>query len=154
MIAAHLPVQRPRDARLLVVSATGGITHVPRSRLIDHLGPGDLLIANDAATLPASLQGRHALTGAAVEVRLAARASLAPADVRTFSAIVFGAGDYRTRTEDREPPPALSRGDRLVLGPLSATVEGLLGHPRLVRLRFEGSVEAVWAGLARHGRPI
>jgi len=154
MIAAHLPVQRPRDARLLVVSATGGITHVPRSRLIDHLGPGDLLIANDAATLPASLQGRHALTGAAVEVRLVARASLAPADVRTFSAIVFGAGDYRTRTEDREPPPALSRGDRLLLGPLSATVEGLLGHPRLVRLRFEGSVEAVWAGLARHGRPI
>jgi S-adenosylmethionine:tRNA ribosyltransferase-isomerase len=33
-------------------------------------------------------------------------------------------------------------------------VEELLGHPRLVRLVFEGSQDAVWQGLARHGRPI
>jgi S-adenosylmethionine:tRNA ribosyltransferase-isomerase len=33
-------------------------------------------------------------------------------------------------------------------------VESLLGHPRLVALRFEGRPEAIWAGLARHGRPI
>jgi S-adenosylmethionine:tRNA ribosyltransferase-isomerase len=45
-------------------------------------------------------------------------------------------------------------GDRLDFGPLSATVERLLGHPRLVSLRFEGAPDAVWAGLARHGRPI
>ena len=40
------------------------------------------------------------------------------------------------------------------LGPLEATVEALLDHPRLVSLRFGGSPQAVWAGLARHGRPI
>jgi S-adenosylmethionine:tRNA ribosyltransferase-isomerase len=67
---------------------------------------------------------------------------------------VFGAGDFRTRTEDRPLPPALAPGDRLVLGPLVATVERLLGHPRLASLRFGGPPEAVWAGLARHGRPI
>jgi len=33
-------------------------------------------------------------------------------------------------------------------------VERLLGHPRLVSLRFDGSPDAVWSGLARHGRPI
>ena len=44
--------------------------------------------------------------------------------------------------------------DRLELGPLSATVESLLGHPRLVLLRFRGSSDHVWAGLARHGRAI
>jgi S-adenosylmethionine:tRNA ribosyltransferase-isomerase len=67
---------------------------------------------------------------------------------------VFGAGDFRTRTEDRPLPPPLAPGDRLRLGPLSATVAALLDHPRLVALRFEGSPDAIWAGLARHGRPI
>ena len=33
--------------------------------------------------------------------------------VRTFSAVVFGAGDFRTRTEDRPLPPPLAPGDRL-----------------------------------------
>ena len=67
---------------------------------------------------------------------------------------MFGAGDFPTRTEDRPLPPPLAPGDRLRLGPLSATVAALLDHPRLVSLRFEGSPDAIWAGLARHGRPI
>jgi len=71
MIAADRPVQRPDDARLLVVLAGGRISHAPRSRLVDLLHPGDLVIANDAATLPASLHGVHARTGAEIEVRLA-----------------------------------------------------------------------------------
>jgi S-adenosylmethionine:tRNA ribosyltransferase-isomerase len=112
------------------------------------------LIADDAATLPASLRGEHVPSGGPVEVRLAGRRSLAPHNVRRFSAVVFGAGDYRTRTEDRPTPPPLKPGDRLRLGPLSATVERLLGHPRLVALRFDGPPDAIWAGLARHGLPI
>ena len=71
MIAANRPVQRPRDARLLVVLADGRISHAPRSRLVEFLHPGDLVIANDAATLPASLHGVHVPTGAEIEVRLA-----------------------------------------------------------------------------------
>jgi S-adenosylmethionine:tRNA ribosyltransferase-isomerase len=154
MIAADLPVQRPPQAKLLVVDACGEITHAPRAMFVAFLRPGDLVIANDAATLPASLRGEHVPSGAPVEVRLAGRRSLAPDDVRRFCAVVFGAGDYRTRTEDRPPPPPLAPGDRLVLGPLSATVERLLGHPRLVTLHFDGTPDAIWAGLARHGRPI
>ena len=154
MIAASRPVQRPRDARLLVVHADGRISHAPRSRFVDLLRPGDLVIANDAATLPASLHGVHLPTGAAIEVRLAGRASLDGRGRPDFSAVVFGAGDFRTRTEDRPLPPMLAPGDRLALGPLVATVEALLDHPRLVSLRFDGSASSVWAGLARHGRPI
>ena len=154
MIAAHTPVQRPRDARLLVVDAHGHVTHAPRSRFIAFLKRGDLVIANDATTIPASLTGRHVPSGAEVEVRLASRPSLAATDVYEFTAVVFGAGDFHTRTEDRPPPPSLAPGDRLELGPLSATVESLLGHPRLVLLRFSGSSDQVWAGLARHGRAI
>jgi len=153
LIAAHLPVQRPRDARLLVVNAFGAITHAPRSRFVDFLRKGDLVIANDAATLPASLHGLHVKSGAEIEVRLAGRSSLAAHDVR-FLAVVFGAGDFRMRTEDRPSPPLLAEGDRLRFGPLSATIEGMLGHPRLVALCFDGAPETVWSGIARHGRPI
>jgi len=153
MIAASRPVQRPRDARLLLIDSGGAIFHAPRSTLVDHLHPGDLVLANDAATLPASLHGIHLPSGAPIEVRLAGRTSLAHENVR-FSAIVFGAGDWRTRTEKRPAPPPLAAGHGLALGPLRATVEALLGHPRLIALRFADAPDVVWAGIARHGRPI
>ena len=154
MIAADRPVQRRPQAKLLICGADGSIRHTPRSKLVDFLSPGDLVIANDAATLPASLHGIHVPTGAAIEVRLAGRNSVVEDDVTEFSAIVFGAGDFHTRTEDRPLPPSLAAGDRLSFGPLAATVERLLGHPRLVLLHFDGSADAIWEGLARHGRPI
>ncbi len=154
MIAANQPVQRPAGAKLLVVDACRRINHASRASFVEHLRAGDLVVANDAATLPASLSGTHGPTGAAVEVRLAGRSSLKPEVVSRFRAVVFGAGDFRTRTEDRPAPPPLAAGDRFVLGPLRATVERLLHHPRLVSLWFDCSPDEVWAGLARHGRPI
>ena len=154
MKAARQAIQRPRQARLLVIDAQGRMQHAPRARLADFLRAGDVLVANDAATLPASLAGIHLPTGRAIEVRLAGRRSLAADDVREFTAIVFGPGDWRTRTEDRAAPPPLAHGDALQLGPLRATVLALEGHPRLVTLRFEGDVDSIWAGLARHGKPI
>ncbi|HVP87809.1 MAG TPA: S-adenosylmethionine:tRNA ribosyltransferase-isomerase, partial [Casimicrobiaceae bacterium] len=89
MIAATLPVQRPPDARLLVIDEHGAIAHAARSRLADFLQPGDLMIANDAATLPASLHGVHLPSGAPIELRLAGRSSFARDDLR-FSAVMFG----------------------------------------------------------------
>src|SRR5438132_4062271 len=153
MIAATRATQRPADAKLLVVDARGRIADARRRNFVDYLRAGDLMIANDAATLPAGLFGRHDPTGAPIEVRLAGRRSLLPADVR-FSAIVFGAGDFHTPTERRPLPPPLVPGDRLTLGPLRATVAGILGHPRLVELTFAGSPDDVWSGIARHGHPI
>jgi S-adenosylmethionine:tRNA ribosyltransferase-isomerase len=150
VIAASHPVQRRHDARLLVIDAQGILSHTARADLLGYLQSGDLVVANDAATLPASLHGLHAPSSAPIEVRLAARSSLRRDDTRFF-AVVFGAGDWRTRTEDRPPPPELAAGDRLALGPLAATIEAILDHPRLVALRFDGPPPAVWAG---HGRPI
>jgi S-adenosylmethionine:tRNA ribosyltransferase-isomerase len=154
MIPARFPIQRPHDARLLLVNAAGDLTHVRRAHLADILRAGDLVVANDAATLPASLTGVHVPTGQAVEIRLAGRRTLDPEDVRGFVAVVFGEGDFRWRTEDRPPPPRLAPGDRLSFGDLTATVEALLGHSRLIRLVFEGSAGAVWGGIARRGVPI
>ena len=154
MKAADRPLQRPRDAKLLIVDEQGRLAHARRDQLADFFAPGDLVIANDAATLPASLHGVHLRSAQKLEVRLAGRRSLRVDDVRAFSAIAFGAGDHRTRTEDRAPPPTLHAGDALQLGPLRATVLRTLGAPRLIELRFEGLVDAIWAGLARHGKPI
>jgi S-adenosylmethionine:tRNA ribosyltransferase-isomerase len=151
LIAAGAPVQRPPDAKLLVVDGSGDIAERPRAEFAALLREGDVVIANDAATLPASLFGRHGPSGAAIEVRLAGRASLQA--VSQFSAIVFGAGDFRMRTEDRPKPPRLRPGDALELGPLTATV-ARVDHPRHIAMDFEGSPREIWEGLARHGRPI
>ena len=82
-----------REAKLLIVDACGHISHAPR-RVIDVLRPGDLVIANDAATLPASLLGQHRPSGRTIEIRLAGRRSLARDDVREFAAIVFGEATF------------------------------------------------------------
>jgi S-adenosylmethionine:tRNA ribosyltransferase-isomerase len=154
MIAATEPIKRSPRAKLLVIGASGIVEHRARSAMVDLFRPGDLVVANDAATLPASLLGTHLPTRRAIEVRLACRRSLGHSRIRDFCAVVFGAGDFRTRTEDRPAPPALNPGDRLELGPLKASVACVLNHPRLISLRFDGSPREIWEGLARHGKPI
>jgi S-adenosylmethionine:tRNA ribosyltransferase-isomerase len=150
MIAADRPDRR--GAKLLWVGADGAMRHLPRGELASLFRSGDLVVANDAATLPASVQGTHVASGAPIEIRLAGWITLG--DPTRFIAVAFGAGDHRLRTEDRPPPPPLAAGDRLALGPLTAIIEGLLDHPRLIALRFFGDRRAILAGLARHGRPI
>ena len=139
--------------RLLVVDGRYGLRHIPRENLVDVLRIGDLVVANDAATMPASLHGTHVRSGEEVEIRLAGRRSLSTS-ITVFTAVVFGAGDFHTKTEDRPRPPTLVPCDELALGPLSATVIGFEGHPRLISLRFSGSPDDVWGGIARHGRPV
>lgn len=153
MIAATDPIQRWPRAKVMVVDPSGQIRDLPRAALIELIRPGDLVVANDAATIPASLSGMHLPTHRPIEVRLAAVPSLDRRN-RKFSAVVFGEGDFRTRTEDRPQPPLLAAGDQLQLGPLSATILQLLNHPRLVLLEFDHSPDVLWAGLAHHGRPI
>ena len=150
MIAGHRPDRKSR--KLLAVDADGAIRHLSRADLANLFRPGDLDVANDAATLPSSLAGRQERTGEPVEIRLAA--FVRAGDLRRFIAIVFGAGNFHTTTEERRLPPMLSPGDNLLLGPLVAIVERLIDHPRLVRLRFHDDSPAVLAGLAKHGRPI
>jgi len=150
MIAADRP-DRPA-ARLCVVDDRGQTRHLPRAALATLLAPGDLVVANDAATLPASLHGWHHESESPIELRLAGWVT--PGDPTRFVAVAFGAGDHRIRTEDRPAPPPLSAGDPLALGPLGAVIERVLDHPRLIQLHVLGTRDDVLAGLARHGRPI
>jgi S-adenosylmethionine:tRNA ribosyltransferase-isomerase len=165
--ARTYPEQRD-DVRLLVIDPAApegtGLRETRTPALPELLAPGDLLVVNDAATLPASLHGTDD-EGRPLEVRLiAARGGWraedgAAAPLRSsplrFAAVLFGAGDWHTRTEDRPPPPVLAEGARLQFGALRATVgrQATLS-PRLVELRFEGDNDALWAALYKEGRPV
>jgi S-adenosylmethionine:tRNA ribosyltransferase-isomerase len=152
------------DVRLLAVDTRHG-------RLLDRaatdlpalLFPGDLLVLNDAATLPASLSGR-APSGAPIEIRLAGPPGRDPSDASSWRAVLFGAGDWHTRTEDRPPPELLAAGDLVRLGDASSpdpaaslTAEVVAVSPlspRLVELRFDRGGAALMAALYRIGRPV
>ncbi|MBX3230718.1 MAG: S-adenosylmethionine:tRNA ribosyltransferase-isomerase [Labilithrix sp.] len=112
------------------------------ARLFDR---GDLLVVNDAATLPASLQSGD------VEVRL-----LGAQGDRTWTAALLGAGDWRTRTEDRPAPPSVRAGDTFAFGHgLTATIARVHPEsPRLVTLRFSAGGAALWSALYAAGRPV
>jgi len=154
MIPAASAIQRPADARLMVVNVAGHVVHKRRADFPALVHGGDVVIANDAATLPASLSGMHVATGSPIELRLAGRPSLRAEQIHRFTAVAFGAGNFRTPTESRPLPPAFNTGDLLRLGPLDAVVRAILGHPRLIEIAFQGSASQIWEGLARHGRPI
>lgn len=111
---------------------------------------GDVVVVNDAATLPASLAGRTE-SGAPVEVRLCGP----PAVGGAWPALAFGAGDWRTQTEDRPPPPPLAVGDEIVFAGLAARVARVSPEvPRLVAVRFDRAGASLLAALYERGRPV
>lgn len=149
MRAASAPRDDRSDARLLHLDPCAGEVRDARfTDLTTLLEPGDLLVVNDAATLPASLNG--ALHGKPIELRFVSH----PAE-RRFVALLLGEGDYRTRTEDRRPPPLVAIGDALDFGDLAAIV--VATHPwsnRLVEIEFDRAGDALVRALYALGRPI
>ncbi len=156
------PAAEPRAAeevRLLVVDGEhGGSSAHDAGSLPELLEPGDLVVVNDAATLPATLPARDA-HGAFVELRLVSALD-APAGSVAFRAALLGAGDHRTRTEDRPAPPPVTVGDILLVGDeLTARVLAVASFSdRLVdvTLGMPGPADpaAVWAALYRLGKPV
>ena len=151
MNAAVWPRDGGGETRLLHVDPDAGTFADRRAAdLPSLLRPGDLLVVNDAGTLPASFSA--ATRAGPVEVRLAAQGRT-PAD---WTAVLFGPGSWRQRTEDRPAPPELRPGDALDLGPgLGAVVRRVSAvSPRLVDLRFDAAGPALWPALFRAGRPV
>jgi S-adenosylmethionine:tRNA ribosyltransferase-isomerase len=118
--------------------------------LAQALRPGDLVVVNDSATLPASLAGTTA-SGEAIEIRLVGRS-----DAGAWRAVLFGIGDWRMRTEDRPAPPPVRTGDALrFANGLTAVVSNLSGtSARLLELRFTEDGTDLWGRLYQAGRPI
>lgn len=141
-----------RDDRLLVVdAASAALEHARFTELGRYLGAGDVLVVNDAATIPAAWQFTRA--GEAGELRVMlfdARGGL------EADAVVLGPGTMHERTEDRSPPPALAEGEMLALaGGARARVIACGGSSaRRVRLRFEGEKKEILRALYGFAKPI
>jgi S-adenosylmethionine:tRNA ribosyltransferase-isomerase len=150
MIPARWPRRDALEERLLAIDPRAATLRDLHLRdLPQLLRPPDLLVLNDAATLPGSLIGRSE-QGEPLEARL-----LAELPSGAFRAVLFGAGDWRTPTEHRPPPPPLARGARVAFGELEAAVETVSPlSPRLVELRFDARGDALWTRLYRAGRPV
>lgn len=168
MRAASKP-RSVHEHRVLVVDGVSGEMHVARSsELATLFEPGDLLVVNDAATLPASLPSKTA-SGDDVELRL-----VSFLEDRRWTAGLLGAGDHRTRTEDRPPPPRLRVGDELLIGEtrddgvdsernlVARVVRVHDVSPRLVDVELglrgpdaeHDDLDAIWSALYRAGRPV
>lgn len=149
-MSALSPAVAPRgyeSQRLLHVDAESEVlADHPLAALPALLARGDLLVLNDAATLPAALP----LTSHAGELRLAAREPDG-----TFRAIVLGAGTSAQQTEARVAAPRLATGERVTAGVLVATITEVdPSEPRLVRLRFELAGRDLIVGLYAAGHHI
>lgn len=139
----------PRHAVWLVVVDPAGARPPRLARFAELPGllrAGDLVVVNDAATLPGSLPG-VAADGSAFELRLSG-----PVDAGRLSGVAFGPGDPRTRTEDRAPPPGLASGDRVTVAGMPATVIGAAG--RRVELAVHRDGDALWQTLYAAGAPV
>jgi S-adenosylmethionine:tRNA ribosyltransferase-isomerase len=154
-------LRRDHVRLLLVDRATGSVEHHRFHELPRLLEPGDLLVANDSRTLPASLLG-HTAAGAPLEVRLAAREPGGPAGSgERWAALVLGVpaggGDPALVPTDARPAaPALAPGERLEFGGgLGATVLGRHEEAGpLVWLAFDLGGERLAEALHRAGRPV
>ncbi len=150
MIAASWPRGREQCGRLLHVDpGAGGFSDHRVEDLPGLLRAGDLLVVNDAATLPASLPATTE-AGSAFEVRL-----LGETTASTWSAVLFGPGDWRIDTELRAAPPDLVAGERIALahGAFRARVASVCGR-RLVQLEMDRPRQEVLSAIYAHGRPV
>jgi S-adenosylmethionine:tRNA ribosyltransferase-isomerase len=135
--------------RLLVVGE-GEMRDSVIEFLPDHLQADDLLVVNDAATLPASLFGQDSHHHP-VEVRL--RTQL---DDRVWQAVVFGAGNWQTLTEERPSPPRFRAGEEVIFSEdFRATVLTASDlSSRLLNLEFNARGGELWRNLYRYGKPV
>ena len=135
------------DVRLMVATrSTQDIVHARFRELPDFLEPGDLLVINISATLPAAVAATRA-AGTAIEVRFATREPNSAADDRFV---------VEPRTADGNAPLfAGSPGERIALAG-DATLQlvapyDTAGRLWLARTHATGPLQGY---LARHGRPI
>ena len=114
------------------------------------LRAGDLLVVNDAATLPASLPARRrrARGRGAPRARARRRAPLARGAVRRRR---LAHAHRASRAARRRWPPA--RASRFGRAGADGRRASRPSSPRLVELRFDADGDALWAALYRAGRP-
>lgn len=129
---------RQRDEVRLLVSTPAGHHHSTFTQLADFLEPGDLLVVNRSATLPASLP-----------------TSSAHGPILLNLSTNYGDGVWlaEPRWSTSQPGPLpLAPGETVQVGELS--VQLLAPHPGLPRLWFVRTAGDLCQAMERHGMPI
>jgi S-adenosylmethionine:tRNA ribosyltransferase-isomerase len=140
MTAAVLPRSSLIQRLLVVHAGEDAVFDEPFANLPQWFEPGDVLVVNDAATLPASVPMQ--LHGVPGELRLVG----AP---EHGWVVLFGPGSWRQATEDRAAPAYVAVGDVVeVADRRLAVLEVSTISPRLVRLAL--TLDDVLV----HGRPV
>jgi len=151
MQAARTPRSGKTVIKLMVVKdggnqiADSSVGHFP-----EYLQSGDLLVINDAATLPASLLARDAKNNQ-LEIRLTSQL-----DQGIWQVVTLGEGDWRIPTENRPLPPELHEGEEIFIAPdfCAKIVNANRLSDRLLDLEFNLSGEELWRGLYSYGKPV
>ncbi len=137
-----------RDAVKLLVATPRGISHARFADLGDYLRPGDLLVVNNSATLPAAVDGCR--VGEPIVVHFSAERAeqlwvveLRPADNATG------------HLSDIRPGERIDLPDAGALVIRSSYPKAAIGGARLwtARVELDGQRSVGWY-LRRHGRPI
>jgi S-adenosylmethionine:tRNA ribosyltransferase-isomerase len=151
--ATEPPEQRglARDAvRLLVADASAeSLIHARFHELPQLLAPGDLVVVNVSATLPAAVPGRRAADGRPVRVHFATRAPQLDERWRVVE----------LRSPDGSHPARGRAGEMIELAGGAAELELVAPYASgsrlmLAKLAGAGSVSGVPELLKRHGEPI
>lgn len=147
--------QHDANTKLLVIhSQSKRYEHALFESLARYLKEGDLLVVNDAATIPASFRGT--LKGQELELRLAACLEPNEKQPQRWLAVVFGRGSWRVPTENRGAPAVAFAGDLIDLGAgLRAQVEKVRPESnRLLEIGWRCDLRELWRLLYLNGRPI
>ena len=138
-----------RDAVKLLVARPGGITHARFADLGDHLRPGDLLVVNNSATLPAAIDGYRAGRRVAIHFATARAEKIWVVELRPAANATGHLPDIRPGERID-----MAGGGAIVIGssyPRPGLDGGRLWTARVV---LEGPDGSLLSYLARYGRPI
>src|SRR5437870_3546221 len=144
-------------SRLLFMDVErSNVLHMAVGDLSAQFRPGDIMVVNDAATLPSSLQGYHKKSQRAIELRLAMPLSDDRKELSKWRAVLFGEGNWRIPTEERPLPPEVSEGDILEFAEgLRAKVTSVHREIsfRFIDLEFAEKGPSLWTKFYRAARP-
>jgi S-adenosylmethionine:tRNA ribosyltransferase-isomerase len=138
-----------RDAVKLLVARPGVVSHVHFGDLGDHLRPGDLLVVNNSATMPAAVEGRRAGQPIAIHFSTVRAEKVWVVELRPAATATGHLTDVRPGERID-----LAGGAAIVIG--SSYPEPGVDGGRLwtARVIVEGPRDSVVSYLARYGRPI
>jgi S-adenosylmethionine:tRNA ribosyltransferase-isomerase len=149
--------RRERAHLLLMDVERSEVKHMAVGDLPNNFRPGDIMVVNDAATLPSSLSGYQQESRKSLELRLAMPLTDDRKDISRWRAVLFGEGNWRIPTEKRPLPPEVLEGDFLEFA------DGLMAKVicvhrdvslRLIDVEFMENGPNLWTKFYRAAKPI